>query len=152
MMSVFGWLKRKFQERKEAVFFERQVLVRCNESGIFAAYPAGEIQSISWSAVTCIAIETNDGGPWGADLWWLIEGHESRCVYPGGATGDIEALAVLESLFPGFSDETVIKANGCTSNARFVCWQGIPGSNNSVAARGSERSLAIDAVSGQMQS
>jgi hypothetical protein len=144
MMSILSWLKGKIQERKEAALFERQVLVRCNESGISASYPSGEVQSISWSAVTCIAIETNDSGPWGADLWWLIEGGESRCSYPGGATGDVEALTVFESLFPGFSDETVIRANGCTSNARFVCWQGAPGSNNSFKAdskplRGSER-------------
>jgi hypothetical protein len=68
-----------------------------------------------------VAIETNDSGPWGADVWWLIEGSQARCTYPGGATGDIEALKVLEHRLTGFSDERVVQVMGCTSNKRFVC-------------------------------
>jgi hypothetical protein len=73
--------------------------------------------------VQCVAIETNDSGPWGADVWWLIEGNQSRCAYPGGATGDIDALKAMESRLTGFNDECVVQAMGCTSNRRFICWQ-----------------------------
>ena len=121
--NLVAWFKRKLHERREAVMFERQVVVRFDESGIFSAYPDGQTQMIPWGEVECVAIETNDSGPWGADVWWLLEGGTSRCTYPQGATGDPEALAEYPKRFPGFSDAAVIKAMGCTSNARFVCWE-----------------------------
>ena len=78
---------------------------------------------IAWQDVDYVAIETNDSGPWGADVWWLLEGSNNRVSYPQGATGDSEMLEHFPIRFPGFSDATVIQAMGCTSNARFVCWQ-----------------------------
>jgi hypothetical protein len=121
--SLVAWFRRKREERIAAVMFERQVIVCFDEEGISAAYPDGTIQAITWSAVERLAIETNDSGPWGADVWWLLEGKGTRCVYPQGATGDPEALAEYPKRFPGFSDTNVIEAMGCTSNARFVCWE-----------------------------
>lgn len=119
-----AWFRRKREERAAAVMFERQVVVRFDEVGLSAAYPDGSGQKISWSEVDCVAIEMNDSGPWGADVWWLLEGKGKRCTYPQGATGDAEALAEYPRRFPGFSDAAVIEAMGCTSNARFVYWQG----------------------------
>lgn len=121
--NVIAWYRRKREERQAALMFERQVVVRFDDEGIAAAYPGGEVQAISWPEVQCVAIETNDSGPWGADVWWLIEDGAHRCAYPGGATGEQEALAEYPRRFPGFEDAAVIEAMGCTSNARFVCWQ-----------------------------
>ncbi|HEX4973923.1 MAG TPA: hypothetical protein VJ323_14385 [Bryobacteraceae bacterium] len=121
--NVITWFRRKREERRSALMFERQVVVKFDDAGIAAAYPGGEVQSISWSEVQCVAIETNDSGPWGADLWWLLEGGPNRCAYPGGARGEQEALAEYPKRFSGFRDAAVIEAMGCTSNARFVCWQ-----------------------------
>ena len=123
LKEISAWLKKKIQERLDAVQFEKKIIVCLDNESISAIYQSGEIESIRWEDVNCIAIETNDSGPWGADLWWLFEGKEKRCAYPGGATGYLDALRELPTRFPGFSDEMVIKANGCTSNARFVCWQ-----------------------------
>jgi hypothetical protein len=80
-------------------------------------------RSIAWSAVERVVIETNDSGPWGADVWWLLEGEGTRCVYPHGATGDPEVLEEYMARFAGFSDAKVIEAMGSTANARFVCWE-----------------------------
>jgi hypothetical protein len=52
-----------------------------------------------------------------------LTGTEKRCTYPGGATGEQEALAEFPKRFPQFRDEAVIQAMGCTSNAQFVCWK-----------------------------
>lgn len=103
--------------------FERQVVVTADDAAITAAYPDGRRESIAWNDVQRIAIETNDSGPWGADLWWLFEGTSQRCAYPQGATGDQETLVTLSQRFPGFRDDVVIEAMGCTANARFVCWE-----------------------------
>jgi hypothetical protein len=120
---ITKWISERLRQRKEAALFERAVVVQTDEQGISARYPDGTILSIHWDEVQCVAIETNDSGPWGADVWWLIEGNQSRCAYPGGATGDIDALKAMESRLTGFNDECVVQAMGCTSNRRFVCWQ-----------------------------
>jgi len=121
--AIATWWKSKQQERRDALMFERQVVVTFNDSLVSAAFPSGETQSIAWQDVDCVAVETNDSGPWGADVWWLLEGPDTRVAYPQGATGDSEMLEQFPTRFPGFSDAAVIQAMGCTSNARFVCWQ-----------------------------
>jgi hypothetical protein len=123
MFNLVAWFRRKREERAAAVMFEREVRVDFNDQGISATYPDGRTEAIDWAAVERIAIETNDSGPWGPDVWWFVEGERARCVYPQGATGDPEALAEYPKRFPGFSDAKVIEAMGCTSNARFVCWE-----------------------------
>jgi hypothetical protein len=117
------WFARQREARRVAALAERAVVVTTNDAGISATYPSGEVSSIDWSAIRLIAVETNDSGPWGYDVWWVLEGEPGRCVYPSGATGDIEALKVMEARFQGFDDGAVIKAMGCTSNHRFVCWE-----------------------------
>jgi hypothetical protein len=77
-----------------------------------------------------IATGTDDSGPWSADVWRLPEGADTRVAYPRGATGDEEMLKELPQRFLGFSDEAVIRAMGCTNNARFTCWERPGGSNN----------------------
>ena len=121
--GLVAWFRRKYEKRAAAVMFEQQVIVRLSEQGISAAYPDGTTQSIDWADVVRVAIETNDSGPWGADVWWLVEGERTRCAYPQGATGDPEALAEYPRRFPDFNHTKVIEAMGCTSNARFVCWE-----------------------------
>lgn len=114
--NVIAWFRRKRDERRSALMFERQVVVKMDDAGIAAAYPGGEVQAISWSDVQCVAIETNDSGPWGADVWWLLEGGTRRCAYPGGATGEREALAEYPKRFSGFSEaEKVRSALACRS-------------------------------------
>lgn len=120
---ITNWIREKIRQRKEGALFERAVIVQTDDREISARYPDGTILSIRWGEIQSVSIETNDSGPWGADVWWLIEGDQSRCTYPGGATGDIEALKALESRLTGFDDECVVRAMGCTSNRRFVCWQ-----------------------------
>jgi hypothetical protein len=120
---IVAWWKERLRARREAVMFERQVHVTWDEAGVSVRFPTGEVETISWAAVATVAIETNDSGPWGADVWWLLEGAGNRLAYPQAATGDEEMLEELPRRFPGFSDEAVIRAMGCTDNARFVCWE-----------------------------
>ena len=118
---LLQWIKDKNRQRRESLLYEKDVIVRFDEIGVSVSWPNGDIHQMNWNLIESIAIETNDSGPWGTDFWWLLEGDGRTCAYPGGATGDIDCLAELERRFTGFSDEQVILANGCTSNARFLC-------------------------------
>jgi len=120
--SLSDWLEKKRQQRRDALMFERQVIVEHDEEGVRVSYPDGTQQALKWVDVRVVAIETNDSGPWGADVWWLLEGEHHRVAYPQGATGDSVMLGVLQARLPRFEDEAVIQAMGCTENARFVCW------------------------------
>jgi len=120
------WFKEQQRKRRESLLFERDIIAKFDEIGVTVTWPKGDVHSINWEMVECIAIETNDSGPWGADFWWRLEGKETLCAYPQGATGDPELLSEYPKRFPGFSDEVVIQACGCTSNARFICWQSNP--------------------------
>ena len=122
--AIANWWKDKQQQRQDALKFESQVNVSFNDSQVSVAFPSGETQSIAWQRVDCVAVEINDSGPWGADVWWLLESADCRRVaYPQGSTGDSEMLEQFPDRFPGFNHAAVIQAMGCTSNARFVCWQ-----------------------------
>jgi hypothetical protein len=121
--GIRNWWARKSKERRDALMFERAVVVTLDGTGISAAYPQGEVQGISWGEVEQVTIETNDSGPWGADVWWILTGAGRSCSYPGGATGEQEALAEFRKRLPQFQDEQLTKAMCSTSNAQFVCWQ-----------------------------
>lgn len=121
--TIATWWKRKMQERRDALMFERQVVVRFDDASVSASFPTGATQTIAWQAVNRVAIQTNDGGPWGADVWWFLEGADGCVSYPQGATGDPEMLKQFPDRFPDFNDTAVIQAMGCTTNALFVCWE-----------------------------
>ena len=110
------------ERRKQAVQFEGAVVVTDDNSVIRVNYPESDPTEIRWDELEQVAIHTNDSGPWGADVWWILKSHNSSCAYPQGATGDAELLAKLQSL-EGFDSEQVVLAMGCTSNAEFICWQ-----------------------------
>jgi hypothetical protein len=79
----------------------------------------GTIQSVALSAISRVLVETNDAGPWGMDVWWIVEGRSARewCSFPQGATGEDEILTWLKRL-PGFE----VRGMNCTDNRRFECW------------------------------
>ena len=124
--KIANWLNQKRKERADALMFERKVVVRFDDNHISSTYPDGAVQSISWHEINCVAIETNDSGLRGADVWWLLEGLDKRCTYPQGATGDREALGEYQKRLSEFRDRAVIEAMGCTLNARFICWERRP--------------------------
>ena len=87
----------------------------------------GQTRIAMKSQLSGVAIETNDTGPWGADVWWLLFGPEDRLVasYPQGATGEESLLDYLIEL-PGFDHAEMIKAMSCAENAVFPVWRRAP--------------------------
>ena len=71
-----------------------------------------------------VMIETNDSGPFGADVWWLLFGADDRVAvaFPQGAAGEQAAIDWLAGL-PGFDHDAMIMAMGSTANAVFPVWR-----------------------------
>lgn len=85
--------------------------------------PDGHTECVLLADLREVVVETNDTGPWGADVWWHLIGNASRTAYPQGATGESMVLEALQKL-PGFDHRELIRAMGSTANATFICWRG----------------------------
>lgn len=76
-------------------------------------------QRIRIADIASIYVETNDSGPWGADVWWLLNDDtgETRVAFPQLATGEAVVLERLKQI-PGFE----VRGMNSVENARFMCW------------------------------
>jgi hypothetical protein len=86
---------------------------------IICRAPKQAEQRIRIADLGAVHVETNDSGPWRADVWWLLEDKsgETKVAFPQLATGEEAALERLR-LLPGFE----IRGMKSGENARFVCW------------------------------
>lgn len=76
-------------------------------------------QRIRMADLGAVYVETNDRGPWGADVWWLLNDRrgQTRVAFPQMATGEDAALERLR-LLPGFE----VRGMNAMENTRFMCW------------------------------
>jgi hypothetical protein len=81
--------------------------------------PEGGEQRIRITDLGAVYVETNNSGPWSADVWWLLNDKAglTKVAFPQLASGEDEALSRLR-LLPGFE---VRGMNSCGST-RFMCW------------------------------
>ena len=81
--------------------------------------PRRQEQRIRLKDLAAVFVETNDSGPWGADVWWLLidAAGEVRVAFPQLATGEDAALARLHQL-PGFR----VHGMNSAESARLRCW------------------------------
>lgn len=117
---MFGW----FSKKRPALQPESKWVVAIDDDLITICDDAGQVRSIAKSDLAGVAIETNDSGPWGADVWWLLfDGTDAlACAFPQGATGEQAAIDHFLAL-PSFDHGEMIKAMGSTDNALFPVWR-----------------------------
>ena len=103
---------------------EAAYIVSVEGDGLSVTDPNGEEKRLTLAKLNGVTIETNDSGPIGTDLWWLLFGADDSiaAVFPQGATGERQAIDWLLAL-PGFDHEAMIMAMGSTSNAVFPVWR-----------------------------
>ena len=101
---------------------EAQVLVRDHGDFVSAKFPDGESQTLSWSELTRFEIQTNDSGPWGWDVWFVLVGARDSVSFPLGATGEDDILARVE-VVTGKSRRDLIDGMDCTENRTFITWE-----------------------------
>lgn len=121
-----NWLKSVIDrfKRPNGLYPECLWSVSVDDTGFRATDQTGKTVLAPHEDLASVAIATNDSGPWGADVWWLLYGVDGQlaCGFPQGATGEKSVLDALLAL-PGFDKNEMIKAMGCTSNATFIVWQ-----------------------------
>ena len=123
---VFGsWTRHMGRLEPESRF-----VVTVDAEGVSWRRPHGQVESVRWVDLGAVIVETNDTGPWGIDVWWLLLGKDAAgtptgCVIPQGATGETELLEALQHL-PGFDNRALGDAMACTDNRRVLCWRAGP--------------------------
>lgn len=117
---MFGW----FGKRTARLQPEARWIVEAASDQLRVTDPAGTVQTLAKAELRGVAIETNDTGPWGADVWWLLFGADDHvaCAYPQGATGENVMLDYLSAL-PGFDFAAMSAAMGSADNALFPVWR-----------------------------
>jgi hypothetical protein len=120
---MVGWFSRKHDKAKP-LMPEGKWLVECDGDALRATDDKQTAKQVAKSALTGVIIETNDSGPWGEDVWWLLFGPDDQVAvaYPQGATGEDAMLSYLMSL-PGFDHAKMTEAMGSTNNSVFPVWR-----------------------------
>lgn len=95
----------------------------CNNKSVTCYRSATFSESLDWSNLEAVIIETNDEGPFQCDFFWILVGDNGKgVVVPQGIKGDKELLSRLQEL-SGFDNKAIIDASCCIENKKFLCWK-----------------------------
>jgi hypothetical protein len=122
---MFEFIKRLFRrktEPQEPYNPEAKFVVTVDDNRIRCVRSDGDAEQVDWDDLRAVIIETNDTGPVGIDVLWILVGTDTGCIVPAGATGEAELIAVLQRL-PGFDNEAMIAASSSVENRKFLCWE-----------------------------
>lgn len=121
-----GWICTSYARRVPA-------RLEVDEEGVRMCY-GEKVDRIAWHDVARIDAVTTGGGPWREDLYLLLRPAEGQSAEPSnlgvlvpndlGVPADL--VRQLHERFPGFDDQTLIQACGCTSDAMFRLWERPP--------------------------
>ena len=111
------------------VFFEPRLrksekeTIQVDENGVLRV--DGTVrEQIQWNDIAEIRIITTSEGPFREDVFFALAGTSGAgCLVPHDAAVRIKLLEELQARFPDITNDTIIKAMGCTSNKSFVVWK-----------------------------
>jgi hypothetical protein len=127
-VALWDLFKKKREEfkkkREEHLNPESRWALSLQDGAIELTIPDGESQCVQLNQLTGVAVETNDTGPWGADVWWVLFGKDDKVAvaFPQGSTGEKGVVDTLMAL-PGFDHQAMINAMRCTTNQVFSVWR-----------------------------
>jgi hypothetical protein len=125
MIEFLKKLISKDKDKGKELHPEEAVVVIIDDEKILCKKPNANDESITWSKLDAVLIETTDEGPVATDVFWLLltKDMSSGCIIPQGAKGENELLAVMQSRLTNFNNELLIEAMGSTDNKRFLLWE-----------------------------
>lgn len=81
-------------------------------------------EHVAWADVQRVRILTNDRGPYGEDVFFVIDGKSGAgCVVPHDLAVRGKLLDALQARLEGLSNAAVIEAMGSTENREFTIWE-----------------------------
>jgi hypothetical protein len=108
---------------------QRRENVQVDDTGVIVVTNKGR-DEVRWDEVTRAHIITTSAGPWGEDVFFVLEGTEGKgCAVPHDAAVRTKLLQEMQARFAGIDDRKVIEAMGSTSRATFIIWEK-PGAGN----------------------
>lgn len=124
MLEFFRRIFGNAKSKESRLIPESKFEVTFDDEKVTCRRPDGSEDSVSWDELGEVLIETNDSGPLGMDVWWLLVTRDSQlgCAVPLGARGEDRLLSRLQEL-PEFDNEKIIAAMSCMDNQRFHCWK-----------------------------
>ena len=118
---IFGALSRRVESPQGS---KDDVGLEIDDRGV-SLRRRGERRAVLWEELVEVGVLTKSMGPFVEDFFYvLVDRREEVLSIPLGSAGDL--LSWLQRL-PGFENEAVIMASGCTEDSFFVAWQGTPG-------------------------
>jgi hypothetical protein len=129
LVAGLFWIQFRRASASDFLMPESLYQVRCDDAGVSVTDPKGGVNTIQWSRLTRVGVRTTDEGPANPDVFWEFfdDRPSPSVVFPGGATGETECLAALQSRLAGFRNDQLIRAMTSAQNAYFVVWES-PGS------------------------
>jgi hypothetical protein len=98
----------------------RRENVQVDDTGVVVITNKGR-DEVRWDEVTRARIITTSAGPWGEDVFFVLEGAEGKgCAVPHDAAVRTKLLQELQARFEGIDNRKVIEAMGSTSRATFA--------------------------------
>lgn len=93
-----------------------------DDSRITFTQANGKQDFLLWQELVEVGILTTSEGPAADDVYWvLMDMQKNGFAIPSESIGVKELLARLQEL-PGFDNEAVVQAMGCSNDAKFLCW------------------------------
>ena len=114
---MFKFIKSFFSRRS----FAPEHKVSLTDYEIVVTHSDETRDVMKWRELNEVSIITTDQGPFVEDVFWVLQGRETACIIPGGASGIYKLIERLQEL-PNFDDFGVIEAMGSTENNRFLVW------------------------------
>jgi hypothetical protein len=108
--------------RRPASASPLRATVSFDDQSVTCRRPGGFVETVRWSDLRTVSIQTTDRGPAADDVFWVLAGGDSGCVVPSEAEGMDLLLQRLQRL-PAFDNNAAIAAMSCAENREFQCWQ-----------------------------
>jgi len=99
--------------------FEEQWHVKISNHGLEVINPSHDVQRIRLEAIQRIAVQTNDSGPFGSDVIWLVSDGDSTISFPMGAKGESDVLGAFQKI-DGFDNLEFINSMSSVENNVFI--------------------------------
>lgn len=97
--------------------------VAVSGANIITTDGAGERRVVAISDLSSIVVATDDSGPWGDDVVFILygSGGQPLSIFPSDALGN-EGFVAWMATTPGYRDRELARSMASTQVARFTVW------------------------------